>query len=38
MTVLEIIADAMNPKNTPDADIKASHAVLARHGWEKPVK
>jgi sugar phosphate isomerase/epimerase len=35
MTVLEIIADAMNPKNTPDADIHASHDVLAKYGWEK---
>jgi sugar phosphate isomerase/epimerase len=33
-TVLEIIADAMNPANTPDADIKASHRVLAACGWE----
>ena len=36
MTVLEIIADAMNPVNTPDADIKASHAVLSAHGWAAP--
>jgi sugar phosphate isomerase/epimerase len=36
MTVLEIIADAVNPKNTPDADIVASHKVLAKHGWEAP--
>jgi sugar phosphate isomerase/epimerase len=35
MTVLEIIADAVNPKNTPDTDIHASHDILARHGWEK---
>jgi hypothetical protein len=28
----EIVADAMNRKNTPDADIKASHAMLAKHG------
>ena len=33
MTVLEIIADALIPGNTPDADIPASHAILARHGW-----
>jgi L-ribulose-5-phosphate 3-epimerase len=38
MTVLEIIADAMNPANTPDADIVASHKLLAKHGWEKPAK
>lgn len=32
-TVLEIIADAMTPGNDPDGDIRASHDVLARHGW-----
>jgi len=35
LTVLEIIADAMNPENTPDADIAESHDILAKHGWEK---
>ncbi|MFN7635151.1 MAG: sugar phosphate isomerase/epimerase family protein [Acetobacteraceae bacterium] len=35
ITVLEIIADAMNPANTPDKDIPASHDILAAHGWEK---
>jgi len=35
ITVLEIIADAMNPANTPDEDIAASHDILAAHGWEK---
>lgn len=34
VTVLEIIADAVNPANTPDADIRASHDTLAAHGWE----
>jgi L-ribulose-5-phosphate 3-epimerase len=38
MTVLEIIADAMNPMNTPDKDIKASHKVLAASGWESLTK
>jgi hypothetical protein len=28
----------MNPKNTPDADILASHKALAKLGWEKPGK
>jgi len=37
MTVLEIIADAMNPANTPDADILASHDVLGKHGWQKRI-
>jgi sugar phosphate isomerase/epimerase len=36
MTVLEIIADALDPKNDPDGDIRASHAILARHGWAPP--
>ncbi|MGP1395959.1 MAG: sugar phosphate isomerase/epimerase family protein [Inquilinaceae bacterium] len=34
VTVLEIIADAMDPANDPDGDIKASHALLAKAGWE----
>jgi hypothetical protein len=25
----------MNPANTPDKDIPASHDILAAHGWEK---
>jgi L-ribulose-5-phosphate 3-epimerase len=33
MTVLEIIADALDPKNDPDGDIQASHAILAENGW-----
>ena len=33
MTVLEIIADALDPKNDPDGDIVASHAILAQNGW-----
>lgn len=33
MTVLEIIADALDPKNDPDGDIEASHAILAENGW-----
>jgi sugar phosphate isomerase/epimerase len=32
-TVLEIIADALDPKNDPDGDIRASHAILAQNGW-----
>ena len=32
-TVLEIIADALDPKNDPDGDIVASHAILAKNGW-----
>jgi sugar phosphate isomerase/epimerase len=35
MTVLEIIADACDPRNTPDADIVESHDILAANGWEK---
>ncbi|WJY21127.1 sugar phosphate isomerase/epimerase family protein [Fontisubflavum oceani] len=33
MTVLEIITDANMPGVDPDADIKASHKILADHGW-----
>lgn len=33
MTVLEIITDANQPGADPDGDIRASHAVLAQHGW-----
>lgn len=33
MTVLEIIADALDPKNDPDSDIEVSHAILAENGW-----
>jgi L-ribulose-5-phosphate 3-epimerase len=32
-TVLEIIADALQEGNDPDADIKASHEILAKEGW-----
>jgi sugar phosphate isomerase/epimerase len=32
-TVLEIITDALAPGADPDADIKASRAILAQHGW-----
>ncbi len=28
-----ITADAMNPENTSDADIKASRAALAKRSW-----
>lgn len=38
MTVLEIIADAVDKKNTPDADIVASHDILAKSGWEPRAK
>lgn len=33
MTVLEIITDANAPGADPDGDIKASHDILASHGW-----
>lgn len=33
-TVLEIITDAMVPGADPDGDIRASHAILAEHGWK----
>ncbi len=33
LTVLEIITDALQPGANPDADIKASHDILAKHGW-----
>ena len=34
VTVLEIITDALQPGADPDADIKASHAILADAGWQ----
>ena len=34
VTVLEIITDALQPGADPDADIKASHALLADAGWQ----
>jgi sugar phosphate isomerase/epimerase len=33
-TVLEIISDALQPGSDPDGDIKASHAILVKNGWE----
>jgi sugar phosphate isomerase/epimerase len=33
MTVLEIITDATKPGADADGDIKASHDILAAHGW-----
>ncbi|MGB3407596.1 MAG: sugar phosphate isomerase/epimerase family protein [Jannaschia sp.] len=33
VTVLEIIADALQPGADPDGDIKASHEILAAAGW-----
>ena len=36
VTVLEIISDALQPGNDPDGDIRASHAILAEHGWASP--
>ncbi|MCU0854972.1 MAG: sugar phosphate isomerase/epimerase, partial [Rhodobacteraceae bacterium] len=33
VTVLEIITDALAAGADPDADIVASHAILAQHGW-----
>lgn len=32
-TVLEIIADAMQPETDPDGDIKASRDILTKSGW-----
>lgn len=32
-TVLEIITDALAPGADADGDIRASHAILAQHGW-----
>lgn len=32
-TVLEIITDSLKPGADADADITASHAILAQHGW-----
>lgn len=34
-TVLEMISDALAPGNDPDADYRASHAILAGHGWQR---
>ena len=36
MTVLEIITDANQPGADPDGDLRASHEILARHGWASP--
>jgi L-ribulose-5-phosphate 3-epimerase len=33
-TVLEIITDALAPGADADGDIRASHAILAQHGWK----
>lgn len=33
-TVMEIITDAMKPGVDADGDIRASHAILAQHGWK----
>ena len=33
-TVLEIITDALRPGADPDGDIIASHAILAKNGWQ----
>lgn len=33
LTVLEMISDANLPGTDPDGDIRASHDILARHGW-----
>ncbi|MCY0093801.1 sugar phosphate isomerase/epimerase family protein [Hoeflea ulvae] len=33
-TVMEIITDALDPNADPDGDIRASHAILAQHGWK----
>jgi L-ribulose-5-phosphate 3-epimerase len=34
VTVLEIITDALSDDADPDTDIKASHDILAQHGWK----
>lgn len=34
-TVLEIITDATQAGNDPDGDIRASHEILSRNGWEE---
>lgn len=36
ITVIEVIADALDPAKDPDGDIRASAAILAEHGWESP--
>ena len=33
-TVMEIITDALDANSDPDEDIRASHAILASHGWK----
>lgn len=33
LTVLEMISDANLPGTDPDGDIRASHDILAQHGW-----
>jgi sugar phosphate isomerase/epimerase len=33
LTVLEMISDANLPDTDPDGDIRASHNILAQHGW-----
>jgi sugar phosphate isomerase/epimerase len=34
VTVLEIITDATRPGSDPDGDLRVSHDILARCGWE----
>ncbi|XWN33662.1 MAG: sugar phosphate isomerase/epimerase family protein [Devosia sp.] len=34
-TVLEIIADALDPNNDPDGDIKASRQIMTDNGWAR---
>lgn len=34
VTVMEIITDALQPGADPDGDIRASHDILAAHGWK----
>ncbi|WP_112322805.1 sugar phosphate isomerase/epimerase family protein [Oceanibium sediminis] len=33
VTVLEMISDALQPGEDPDADFIASHKIIAEHGW-----
>jgi sugar phosphate isomerase/epimerase len=35
-TVLEIITDANQPGADPDGDIRASQAIIEKHGWAAP--
>ncbi len=34
VTVLEMIADKLQPGTDPDEDFRVSHDIMAQHGWE----